>query len=230
MVHALCTQMTMQMASTVSSRLVIIDMDNQKAEAALRKTLVHAEEYATLSSSRPPTNMQSDPKDGDLQLGGRERIAESVQVYIRTLIGNYKDMFLNLIPIDFWNVLYSRTVFAMPYLLAAPKIFEPHSQVNLGDLQMLRLVFFDVFFSLNAFAVHWPKINELRATVRRLEQFEERIRAQRGQLALSPPRSLLFRYLHRKAEQPMRNGEGESACAISSTVTNGGGVTRTQLV
>ena len=66
---------------------------------------------------------------------------------------------------------------------AAPAIFEPGSAVGLGELQMLRFVFIDVFVSLNAFAVNWPEINELRATVRRLRTFE----AARPSKATRPP-------------------------------------------
>ena len=46
------------------------------------------------------------------------------------------------------------------------------SGVGLGELQMVRIVFFDVFFALNAFSQHWPQVNELRATARRLHEFE----------------------------------------------------------
>lgn len=68
--------------------------------------------------------------------------------------------------------LFGRAVTVLPMLLAAPKLFEPHSDVGLGELQMLRTVFFDVFYALNAFSTHWPKINEFRATCRRLHEFE----------------------------------------------------------
>ena len=73
--------------------------------------------------------------------------------------------------------LYQRFVMTLPYIIAAPKLFEENTVVTLGDLQMLRGVFFDVFFALNAFAVHWPEINELRATVRRLNEFERILEA-----------------------------------------------------
>ena len=63
-------------------------------------------------------------------------------------------------------------MFTLPYLITAPKLFQPGTTVTLGDMQMLRVVFFDVFFNLNAFAVHWPEVNELRATTRRLSEFE----------------------------------------------------------
>ena len=50
--------------------------------------------------------------------------------------------------------LFGRAVTVLPMLLAAPKLFEPHSDVGLGELQMLRTVFFDVFYALNAFSTH----------------------------------------------------------------------------
>jgi len=194
-------------ASSVSSRLVAIDMDNQKAEAACRKTLVHAEE--SVDSPSPLAQHKAGPSS-DARSKDAIPIVETIQVYLQTLTSNYKEMFLNLVPIDLWNILYSRAVISLPYVIAAPKLFEPHSQVNLGDLQMLRLVFFDVFFALNAFAINWPKINELRATSRRLSEFEERIRAQWSRQAhevLSPldssPRSLLFSYLCSQPAQPL---------------------------
>lgn len=101
----------------------------------------------------------------------------------RSLKANYTSLYNNLVAIDGWNSLYNRGVAVLPFLLAAPAIFEPGSAVGLGELQMLRFVFIDVFVSLNAFAVNWPEINELRATVRRLRTFE----AARPSKATRPP-------------------------------------------
>ena len=100
-------------------------------------------------------------------------------MYLNALRKNYGSMFNNFIAIDTWNSLYGQFVVVLPLFLASPKMFVQQSGVGLGELQLLRHMFSDVFFSLNAFAFNWPRINDLRATARRLEAFHEAAAATR---------------------------------------------------
>lgn len=161
-------------ASFVARALVVIDMDNQKIEAAFRKQMVYAEKGgAPKQAEAAPSRMLGSRRNSMTDAGQRPSVflnaAISTFTYLRK---NYGVMYNNLVAIDAWNATYARIVQVLPFLLAAPKLFEPNSTVGLGDLQMLRFVFFDVFSALNAFAANWPAINELRATTRRLHEFE----------------------------------------------------------
>ena len=78
--------------------------------------------------------------------------------------------------IDAWNTFFQRGALLHPILLGAPMIFDPAGGVGLGELQMLIYVFIDVLYAVNAFALNWPQINELRATAFRLREFEREAR------------------------------------------------------
>jgi len=69
-------------ASSVSSRLVAIDMDNQKAEAACRKTLVHAEE--SVDSPSPLAQHKVGPSS-DARSKDDIPIVETIQVDLRVV-------------------------------------------------------------------------------------------------------------------------------------------------
>lgn len=188
-------------ASFVARRLVDIDIDNQRIEAAFRKMLVQAEDESGGSGGADGADCAAAGGSWGFTDALRRFSAPSVRSVcgssvgasadsvgdapaplpamhvesrrkFRVLKANYTSLYDNLILIDGWNSLYNRGVAVLPFLLAAPAIFEPNSAVGLGELQMLRFVFIDVFVSLNAFALNWPEINELRATVRRLRAFE----------------------------------------------------------
>ena len=182
-------------ASFVANNLVAIDMDNQRLEARYRKTLVNAEQETAGGDAEllavegdlhrkeavPATSMN--PKEAkainDAHHGppatperSPSAVAAAVAPYFDQLQENYTRMYANLVPIDAWNATFMRLVVLLPYLLSAPRLFEAESGVTLGDVQMMRFLFGDVFFALNAIAQHWPQINELRATIRRLRELE----------------------------------------------------------
>lgn len=104
-------------------------------------------------------------------------LVASLEPLLGALLANYNSMYNNFISIDAWNVIYSNSVVVLPYVFCAPRLFVPDSGVSVGDLMALRFIFFDVFFSLNAFAMNWPEINDLRATAQRLAEFEGSSRA-----------------------------------------------------
>jgi len=183
-------------AAFVARKLVLIDIANQRVEATLRKRLVQAEavdgEVDGSRGSKTPlrdvhvlrtpsfasffkASFQPEVK-AQAAASPTASILEDVRGLMDSLRANYRTMFNNFIVIDGWNSLYARGVIVLPFLLAAPSLFssDPATRIDLGDLQVLRFVFFDVLFSLNAFAMHWPEINDLRATARRLHEFEER--------------------------------------------------------
>lgn len=176
-------------ASIVAQKLLHIDVKNQMVEAAYRKQLVLAERGPATgchSAAQRDSFSTSDapPESSLFRTASWARLfvpvaepqgslIDTLEPLLLHLRSNYTSLYNNFIPIDLWNNFYARTLmFTLPTLLTAPYMFVDGAGIGFGDLRLLAFVFDDIFVSLNSFARHWPKINELRATAIRLRTFE----------------------------------------------------------
>ena len=178
--------------SCVSKQLLRIDIDNQRVEAAYRKQLVSAEGGGAqavpmrlqVDQTPPFSSLLPAGTDGNFPKASTPsededapaRVFETTRGNMATLMANYTSMYNNFLAIGVWNTTFAQLSFLGPTALGAPFLFAVDSNFGLGDLQLLRFLFIDVFATLNTFARNWADINELRATVVRLREFEAAIK------------------------------------------------------
>ena len=133
----------------VGRRLVGLEVNNQRAEAALRRDLVLLEaEPAAL----------------------RNRFKRLVA----DLTHNYARLFLNFAALATWLAALDQSAVILPYALVAPRLFDANraKRMTLGQLVKVTNSFDKVFTSLNVVSDSWLQINEWRSCRLRLAEFE----------------------------------------------------------
>jgi peptide/bleomycin uptake transporter len=147
----------------VGIKLPKLEYDNQKAEAAFRKQLVHAE-------------------DDKIHYAATVALIE-LFTHIRL---NYRRLFLHHGYFDLWLHWYDQLVSIVPYLLMGPGVFM--GVITLGMLQQVVHAFEKVHGSLSLFLHNWTVITEFRSIRLRLREFEDHLEKQ-GNLENEPEAS-----------------------------------------
>jgi peptide/bleomycin uptake transporter len=137
----------------VGIKLPKLEYDNQKAEAAFRKQLVHAE-------------------DDKIHYAATVALIE-LFTHIRV---NYRRLFLHHGYFDLWIHWYDQLVSIVPYLVMGPGVFM--SVITLGMLQQVVHAFEKVHGSLSLFLHNWTVITEFRSIRLRLREFEDHLERQ----------------------------------------------------
>jgi peptide/bleomycin uptake transporter len=137
----------------VGIKLPKLEYDNQKAEAAFRKQLVHAE-------------------DDKIHYAATVALIE-LFTHIRL---NYRRLFLHHGYFDLWIHWYDQLVSIVPYLVMGPGVFM--SVITLGMLQQVVHAFEKVHGSLSLFLHNWTVITEFRSIRLRLREFEDHLERQ----------------------------------------------------
>lgn len=141
-------------ALLVGRRLVRLEVDNQKVEAALRTLLVKAE------------------------LDGRYDVRQySFGVTLQQLGENYVRLFKSFSFLNTWLSLFEQFTVLLPYFLVVPLLFESEENggIQLGSLMRLTHAFSTVFGEFNVVADSMGPINEFRSVLRRLSEFERSV-------------------------------------------------------
>jgi len=195
-------------AAFFGQKLVGLEVNNQRVEAALRKDLVllEATPAAIVGAPCPPvgTDDDDDPTS-DASLEGYSPWNYFL-LTLRVLSRNYHALFRHFSLLNFWLSLFDQTMVIFPYLIAAPLLFadDPKVRITLGTLVKMSNSFDKVFSSFSVIAENWGAINEFRSVLRRLREFEARLYL--NQSASSRPSSCLLATREQADDPPPPRG------------------------
>ena len=163
-------------SALVGQRLVGLEVDNQKVEAALRRQLVVLEvdpvavvaDGLVANGSNEPNGSNCVPTEGPLP---------AFRVTIGSLIANYRRLYFNFAALATWLTALDQTLVVLPYILVAPRLFasDPTQRMTLGALTQTANAFAKVFDSLNVLSDNFLSFNAWRSVVRRLREFEREL-------------------------------------------------------
>ena len=167
-------------AAFFGQKLVGLEVNNQRVEAALRKDLVllEATPAAIVGVPCPPVAPDDDDDEptSDASLEGYSPWCYFM-LTLRALSRNYHALFRHFSLLNFWLSLFDQTMVIFPYVVAAPLLFadDPKVRITLGTLVKMSNSFDKVFSSFSVIAENWGAINEFRSVLRRLREFEARL-------------------------------------------------------
>jgi peptide/bleomycin uptake transporter len=151
-----CTTATLHMGGAwmIGMPLVLLEVNNQRVEAAFRRRLV-------LDESTP---------------AGAQ--AEDLGVPAWSLTDAIKENYLALYRAFFFLNAYlgafDQCIVIVPYVVVAPLLFAaPGVRVTLGVLMQVSNAFSRVFGALTVVAESWADIQDFRSTLHRLREFEQ---------------------------------------------------------
>lgn len=164
----------MLFACAIGNRLVVLEVNNQRVEAELRKELVLMEATASGVVCRDDQGNSPDG-EGDVSTSSTLHSAMFVRIW-EDLKTNYHALFTTFLILNTWLSICEQYIVMIPYGIAAPLLFAAApSTVTLGTLIQLSNAFSKVFDALNVVGDNWDKINEFCACVVRLRGFESSI-------------------------------------------------------
>ena len=178
-------------AMLAGSRLVTLEVNNQRVEASLRRDLVvletapealfgtSAEDADRGARSRSPPDS---PRTGRPRVRGAACASPLLffSLTLKRLWSNYHALFRNFAALNLWLTFFDQVMVLFPYVVAGPLLFadDPAARITLGTLVKLSNSFDKVFGSLSVVAENYGAVNEWRSVVRRLREFETRLFAQ----------------------------------------------------
>tara|TARA_B110000114_G_scaffold185639_1_gene233677 strand:- start:5006 stop:6409 length:1404 start_codon:yes stop_codon:yes gene_type:complete len=144
--------------------LVHLEVQNQLVEALLRKDLVLLETTPAVIVGQTVEQQEYAPW----------RFFEGT---LWRLSKNYHALFRHFSLLNTWLSFYDQVMVLMPYFLVAPLLFatNPEQRITLGTLMQTSNSFEKVFASLSVVAESWGAVNEFRAVMVRLHEFEGRL-------------------------------------------------------
>lgn len=131
----------------VGQKLVGLEYDNQKAEAAFRKELVYAE----------------DEREGFGGLGVLHGL-------FRVVRRNYQRLFAHFCYFELWSAIFCQAMTLAPMLVMLP--YAVDRSITFGTYMQSQSAFLSVQEGLTAPIQRWIEINELLSVSRRLHEFE----------------------------------------------------------
>jgi peptide/bleomycin uptake transporter len=131
-------------------RLVGLEYNNQKAEAAFRKPLVYGED-----SKR------------DLAI-----LPELLEKFTGVRL-NYQQLYLNYSIFNLWLATYGQLMSVIADVFAAPGIFA--GLITLGVLMQINNAFAKVHAGFSFFAENWPAVTKFLSVMKRLNEFERNL-------------------------------------------------------
>lgn len=137
-------------SAIVGRKLPRLEYNNQKVEAAFRKSLVRCE----------------DMKDS--------HAIEHLFEQFKDLKYNYYKLYDNYKYYSLWEHLYFQAGVVIPYLISAPHYFA--GVITLGTLVQIGNAFDKIHESMSFFTDNWLTVTELRSVIRRLSEFENDIK------------------------------------------------------
>jgi ABC-type long-subunit fatty acid transport system fused permease/ATPase subunit len=154
----------------LGSRLVGLEVSNQKCEADFRTQLVKLEVSPSTVCDAHHTVDESAEIPSTVLLPPAKKFTGLIQA----LLTNYRLLFLNFLGLNTWLALFDQTFVIVPYLLTAPRLFDPDptKRILLGTLMQVSNSFDRVFTALNTISENWAAVNEFRSVLVRLRQFE----------------------------------------------------------
>lgn len=142
-----CTALGMLISWLVGIYLPVLENQNQKVEAALRKQLVYAEDdRAVLSKGQ-----------------WKSTFAE--------VVNNYHVLFRHYGYFDGWRLGYIKFMMLVPYVICVPHM--PSGVITLAIMMKLVHAFGEVQGGFSVILRDWPKVTRLRSVYWRLKEFEK---------------------------------------------------------
>jgi len=154
----------------LGSRLVRLEVDNQRVEADFRTNLVELEvNPQSVCETQHVVNDGEDLPQVVFLPPGRK-----FYDLTKALLRNYRLLFINFFGLNIWLALFDQTLVIVPYLVTSPRLFDPdpNRRILLGTLMQVSNSFDRVFTALNVVSENWASINEFRSVIVRLRQFE----------------------------------------------------------
>lgn len=143
----------LSISALVGRKLVGLEVENQKVEAAFRKELVVLE-----------TNPAEIAVRGPLQ--------SAFAALVAALRENYGRLYVNFAALATWLSTFDQVMIVLPYAVVAPRLFADEAAITLGVLVKSTNAFAKVFDSVNVISENWMAVNEFRSVWRRLREFE----------------------------------------------------------
>jgi len=164
-------------AVVFGKHLVSLEVQNQLVEALLRKDLVLLETTPAVIVGQTAEQQEYAPW----------RFFEET---LKRLYRNYHALFRHFSLLNTWLSLYDQVMVLLPYFLVAPLLFasDPDRRITLGTLVQTSNSFEKVFASLSVVAESWGAVNEFRAVVVRLREFEHKLYHDVRGSSTHPPR------------------------------------------
>ena len=154
----------------IAQKLVDLEVQNQKVEAALRKDLVIWE--TCVAPINPPCTANVPPHPS---VAGAEEVHASAwhgARWLPDLKKNYSAIYKHFGYLNTWVGAFEQAVTVVPYLIAAPQLLANSQRTTLGTVVEFARVFDRVFDALTVPMHNWGRFNEFRSVVRRLSEFE----------------------------------------------------------
>ena len=166
----------------VGTKLVRLEVHNQKVEAALRTKLVLLEQTPAAIVGVEGGEADDEPLyPGEFtnvsRRPPRPRAVSPAPFFLgtaRDLWRNYRRLFANFAAFNTWISLYDQAMIIVPYMLVAPLMFatDPADRITLGTLMQVTNAFDKVFGAMAVVTENWGAVNAFRSTVVRLREFE----------------------------------------------------------
>ena len=163
----------------LGKKLVGLEVQNQRVEAELRRSLVFLETQPTSVCVGVFTTNDIDASVDSASQTTTHLLPATPHFLpqFRSIYKNYLSLFANFGFVNLWLSFYEQVAILMPYFLMSPLLFEsdPASRILLGRVVQVSSAFGHVFASLNIVADSWPQLNEFFSTVVRLRQYERNV-------------------------------------------------------
>lgn len=161
-------------------KLIDLEVQNQKAEADLRKKLVLMEETpSSLDAALPSRSWDGFVPEAELVSEVRPPISPlaQFQLVLHTLRTNYRRLYSAFCVFSLWLQSYEQAVVLMPYFIAAPLLYssDPRARLTLGKVTQLANAFSQVFSSLNVITDNWLEVTDWLSVLRRLREWERHL-------------------------------------------------------
>ena len=182
-------------AMTFGQKLVQLEVNNQRVEAAYRRDLVLLETTPAVIVGMPVLSTAASTRSYDYHphtlhdahppvRHSRRQYAPSLYfgLTLKRLSKNYHALFRHFTLLNGWLGLYDQIMVILPYLVAAPLLFAetPELRITLGTLVQMSNSFDKVFSSLSVVAENWGAVNEFRSVLQRLREFEAKLYLRSG--------------------------------------------------
>jgi len=172
--------------------LVALEIENQKAEANLRKQLVLEEERVQPGAGARRTDTADasveyidaaalDAIDyANVQRTQRLSLNHVFQPVVSAIIFNYRRLYYKFAVFSLWLGAYEQFVVILPYVITGPLLFATDRRITLGKVTQVSHAFGNVFDALNILSDRWIEVTDWVSVTRRLREFEESIGCRTG--------------------------------------------------
>lgn len=150
----------------VGRHLVVLEIENQKAEARFRTKLVLLEQHpaAVVGSELQHEHSDVNINDGYTDVSRRQAPpvapVHCFSRLITDLWSNYRNLFHQFAYFNAWIGLYNQILVITPYLLVAPLMFaeNPDDRITLGTLMKVTNAFDKVFSAMAIVTENWAEV------------------------------------------------------------------------